>query len=57
MAAEGGVGAGDDDNVVLVFLEDVAEALVELGGLLDGEGAGIGEEEEDGRGFVDGVLD
>lgn len=57
MAAEGGVGAGDDDNVVLVFLEDVTEALVELGGLLDGEGAGIGEEEENGRGFVDGVLD
>lgn len=57
MAAEGGVGAGDDDDVVLVFLEDIAEALVELGGLLDGEGAGIGEEEENGRGFVDGVLD
>jgi len=57
VAAEGGVGAGDDDDVVLVFLEDIAEALVELGGLLDGEGAGIGEEEENGRGFVDGVLD
>jgi hypothetical protein len=30
--------------------------LVELGGLFDGEGAGVGEEEENGWGFIDGIA-
>lgn len=57
VAAEGGVGAGDDDDVVVEFLEDITECFVEVGGLLDGKGAGVGEEVEDGRGLVDGVAD
>ena len=57
VAEEGRVGAGDDDDFVRVFLEDGSEGLVELGGLFFGEGAGVGEEEKEGGGFVDRVAD
>ena len=57
VAAESGIGAGDDDDIVLEFFENFAEVLVEGGRFFRSEGPGVGEEEEDGRGFVDGVLD
>jgi len=34
VAAEGGVGTGDDDDVIREFLENLAEILVEFGGFL-----------------------
>lgn len=56
VAAEGGVGTGDDDDVIREFLENLAEILVEFGGFLGGEGAGVGEKKEDGRGVIDGIA-
>ncbi len=57
VAGEGGVGAGDDDDVFLKFFEEVAEGLVKGGGLFSGEGMGVGEKEENGWGFVNRISD